>query len=115
MTDIHKFLRNGDGLINGIVIHQEHPLYWSLKGEIASILVDLLEEFRKERVTFPHAYFEAAAEDGNRANRTWDDDLKTMVKAFEWYADEYSSDGEKPDYVDQGLALFAKNYHNLWD
>jgi len=81
---------------------------WSLDDTITDFVLPRLKRFRR--------WFGGRSIPGTMTQKDWCHDLDRMIKAFElmrtW---EWPFHPDKARKVKQGLALFHKHYHSLWD
>lgn len=79
---------------------------WNLDIYITSIAIPVLRHYRENGHGFPT---------GMKENE-WNKILDKMITAFEIYlSDDYRIKEKKFKQMEEGLALFAKHFHQLWD
>ncbi len=80
---------------------------WSLDFTIAKFVLPRLVLLRERKHGYPCVC---------ESEEAWDDIMLRMIAAFEWLAreDRWSTEAI-PDYVEDGLDLFRKYFHCLWD
>jgi hypothetical protein len=78
---------------------------WSLDVTTAKWIAPRLRRLRRRTLGHP----------ANMTEAEWDAKLSKMTRAFEYMAsDEQLLSVDDPEYVAEGLSLFAKHYRSLW-
>lgn len=80
---------------------------WNTDNTLARLIVPRLQAFKQlDKHGYPPDFNDM---------RTWNNTIQKMIDAFETmkYAKGLSDDEERT--VSEGLSLFCKYFHNLWD
>lgn len=77
---------------------------WSLDITISKFILPRLIAFKKEHSRHPT----------HLSHDEWNRLLDSMIRAFEWHANENHLDAVIPSYVNHGMNLFAKYFVYLW-
>ncbi len=83
---------------------------WNLDATIAEWIVPRLKTFKEKNCGYPI---------GVSSKEEWDEELETMIQAFEYYLqDPFSVNAEERERQDKiiakGFELFGKRIRNLW-
>ena len=95
---------------------------WSLDYTVSKFVLPRLKEFRKDLMGTPAQFlpdkWPITDEEEKAAIKAWEDTIDKMIHAFELHLKDGEGELlELPQYdeIDEGMALFAKYYMNLWD
>ena len=97
-------------------------MLWSVNYHVATLVVAGVRAMREAGLGYPaelcepdevSGWFEGAQGGGWEA---WDDILRRIEEGFQaWLDDDWLDHPEKKAKYDEGMALFAKWFPNLWD
>lgn len=83
---------------------------WSLDATFIKWILPRLKTYKEHSIGYPVFM---------KSKKKWDDELETMIKAFELYMEDPCDLGEKEreeqnEIIKKGFALFGKRIPNLW-
>lgn len=97
--------------------------YWGLNSYLTDIVLPVLKRYRKNKVGIPMIDGFTGDGDFEQMKVTWNGMVDKMIRAFQIMYDadhgllpgnRWATDEENKE-IDEGLAIFAKYFHNLWD